>query len=505
MPHHRGKCREGRICLAIVTAALSTVAIAIGSCRKLPASRADTASGILRVGTAQLSASNPIAGLRQLSQLLTVEGLVRVGEDGRLEPVLAEKWSFANGGRSLLLTLRSGVQFHDGTILDSNALVRALPEGLKSFWGSLAQNVEQIKAIDDRTIEITFRSPSPLWQEMLEVTIRKPGGSIVGTGPFIAAQNAATLRANANYYLGSPRINEVEVTSFPAVRTAWAELLRNRIDMLWEVGTDALDSLQSSTTVAVFAYTRHYQYVLAFNPRTPALRSSDVRRALNMAINRAEIVRQALNGHGVPSSGPVWPRYWALPPPVATFEFDPARAAELLAGRAQPKIPVRFTCLIPADAMYERLALEVRRQLQAVGVEMDVQGMPTDRLFEAERTGKFDAVLIDFVSGPTMLRVWSLWDSRTENNLGGFGNGTIDSGFDRIGQAADEDNYRQGVGSLQQAFLDDPPAIFLAWSERARAISKRFAVPPPENGRDVISTIRLWSPRNNDARFASRR
>jgi len=479
------------------------VAIAFGSCRKIPPSHADDSSRSLRVGTARLSATNPIGGLRQLSQLLTVEGLVRVGEGGRLEPVLAEKWSVLNGGRSLLLTLRSGVHFHDGSVFDSNTVARLLPDGLKSFWGSLADNVERINPVDARTIEIVFRRPSPLWQEMLEVTIRKPGSSIVGTGPFMVSENEASLRANADYYLGSPRINEVQVTSFPTVRAAWAELLRNRIDMLWEVGTDALDSLQSSTTVAVFAYTRHYQYVLAFNPRTPALQSSEVRRALNMAVDRATLVQQALNGHGVPSSGPIWPRYWALPTPVATAEFNPARAAQILNGAHRPRGAIRFTCLIPADAIYERLALEVRRQFQAVGVEMDVQGMPPDQLFEAERTRKFDAVLIDFVSGPTILRVSSLWDSRAEGNPGGFGNHTIDSAFDHVSQAENETTYRQAVSSLQQAFIDDPPAIFLAWSERARAISKRFAVPAPEAGRDVLLTLRLWTPRNGE-RIASR-
>src|SRR2546426_8773671 len=125
----RGTRREGMICRAIATAATMAVVIALGSCRKLPPLRSDASSGSLRVGTAQLSASNPIAGLRQLSQLLTVEGLVRVGENGRLEPVLAEKWSLANGGRSFLLTLRPNVRFHDGSVLDSNAVVRVLPEG----------------------------------------------------------------------------------------------------------------------------------------------------------------------------------------------------------------------------------------------------------------------------------------------------------------------------------------------------------------------------------------
>jgi len=56
---------------------------------------------------------------------------------------------------------------------------------------------------------------------------------------------------------------------------------------------------------------------------------------------------------------------------------------------------------------------------------------------------------------------------------------------------------------LQQAFTDDPAAVFLAWSERARAINKRFVVPPLEAGRDPLATLRLWTPRS-DERVARR-
>jgi hypothetical protein len=49
------------------------------------------------------------------------------------------------------------------------------------------------------------------------------------------------------------------------------------------------------------------------------------------------------------------------------------------------------------------------------------------------------------------------------------------------------------VGNLVQTFADDPPAIFLAWSVRARAVSKRFDV-QGEEGRDVLSTLRFWKP-----------
>jgi hypothetical protein len=69
----------------------------------------------------------------------------------------------------------------------------------------------------------------------------------------------------------------------------------------------------------------------------------------------------------------------------------------------------------------------------------------------------------------------------------------LDAAFDRVRYAPNDDEYRRAVANLQKAFVDDPPAIFLAWSERARAVSNRFRV-PVDPGRDPLTTLRLWQP-----------
>jgi hypothetical protein len=161
---------------------------------------------------------------------------------------------------------------------------------------------------------------------------------------------------------------------------------------------------------------------------------------------------------------------------------------------------VHFVCLIPADAIFERIGLELQRQFSAVGIEMDLRAASPDQMFEAERTGQYDAVLTEIVSGPTLLRLYSVWDSKSASNPGGFGNATVDAALGHVRLADTESAYQQAVVGLQRAFADDPPAIFLAWIERARAVSRRFAVPAPEGGRDILSTLRLWKPAEADRR-----
>jgi peptide/nickel transport system substrate-binding protein len=447
-----------------------------------------------------MSLTSPTSGLRQLVQNLSVESLARLAEDGRLEPSLAESWTLANDARSLTVSLRKGVSFHDGSRLDAAALSTILPDSVRAQFGSVADDISQVRVVNDLTVELTFKHPAPFIVETLEAPIRKPGTALIGTGPFAMAPGATTeLRANTRYYLGEPKLSEVRIQTFPSIRTAWAELLRDRLDMLAEVGLDALDSLESSTSIAVFRFTRRYQYAVVLNSEAPPLRSSAIRQALNMAIDRAKLVQAALNDHGVASSGPIWPRYWALPATPAPSPFDPQRAAATLGGKR-----LHFTCLIPTDAIYERLGLELQRQLGSVGVEMEVRAASPDQIFAAERARTYEAVLIELVSGPTILRLYPAWDRRSNTNEGNFGNATVDDALDHVRHAETDASYRQAVASLQRAFVDDPPAIFLAWIERARAVSRRFAVPAAESGRDILSTLRLWKPASEEARRASR-
>jgi len=508
MPQARGKCRSDRIRRAAVATAITAGLAVAGSCvdgRPQPAA----SSTVLRVGTAQLSATNPNQGLRQLIQNQSVESLALPGEDGRMLPRLAEGWTLGNDGRSLTIKLRPNAKFHDGSPVDAKAVAGLLPDALRSFMGPVYSDVEFVRASTDGAVELGFRRASPFVLESLETQIQKPGSTVVGTGAFVAAPivNSTTeMRANADYYLGRPVVDTIHVESYPSVRTAWAEMLRGRIDFLYEVGADALDSMEKSTTVSVFTFTRRYQFVIVLNQESPVMRSPEIRRALNQAIDRGAVVRNALNSYGVASSGPVWPRYWALPSDLPKFEFDPKAAADAIgrathtaAGRAPS---LHFTCLVPPDTVNERVAIEVKRQLAMVGIDMAVEQISGDQIVQRTTKKEYDAALIELISGPTLFRPYLIWHSKTPLNWADWGNTTVDTALDRVREAPSEDQYRRAVGGLQQAFMDNPPAIFLAWQVRARAISNRFVVPQPEAGRDVIGTLRVWKPAAGVARGA---
>jgi peptide/nickel transport system substrate-binding protein len=453
-----------------------------------PQPRQDTATLRVGVSVGQMATTNSNNGLRQVSQNLSVEGLVTIGEDGQPLPFLAKNWEYTADGRALRLHLRPDVTFHDGSPVTAGIIVKNLKAALPDTMGPAFQDIEQITASTDSDVDFALRRRSPFVLEALETPIRAADQSRAGTGPFQPAgpESPSELRANQRYYLGRPNIDRVVVNTYPTVRAAWAEMLRDGIDMLYDVGTDALDSLGGSNKISVFTYLRHYQYVLILNTRNPALHAPVMRQALSRAIDRDALVRDGLNGHGIPSSGPIWPSHWALGPEMDKFTYDPRAAAAVLGSRN-----LHFTCLVPPD--YERLALVVKRQLELVNVSMEVKESQPDHLLEAMARQDFDAVLFDAISGPSLFRPFRWWHSGTTNPAG-FSSPVVDVALDQIRHAASDDEYRAGVAAFQRAMMEDPPAIFLAWPERARAVSRRFVVPPVTPGRDVLATLRLWRP-----------
>jgi ABC-type transport system substrate-binding protein len=486
--HGRGEGR--RSSPAVVARLLAALAVAVaagcGSSDRGP--RASPPSSTLRIGLGQTPATTQTSGLPQLAGLLTREGLFRAGEDGRMQPWAAESLALSDDGRSLTITLRPGVKFSDGTPLDAATVAQLLPAAVESQAGPVFDDLESIAPSGTRSLTITFRRSSMFHVEALEATITKPGKTRLGTGPFIAAADStAEFRANPDYYLGKPAIDRVVVSMFPSVRAAWAEALRGNLDALYEVGSDALDSLEHSTTISTHVFTRRYQHVIVLNSRAPALRLAQTRRALNALIDRKAFVREALNGHGVESDGPFWPRYWALPstPLVAAGTQNPA---------SDIKGKLTFTCLVGENDVAERMALEIKRQFAAVGIEMNVESASQEAILKRAAKGDYEAALVDdLISGPTLIRLFNVWSSESPSKTG-FTNETVSTAINRARSAETEDDFKKAVAEVQRAFRDDPPAIFLAWNQRARAVSNRFVVPPPEPGRDIMSTLRLWKP-----------
>jgi peptide/nickel transport system substrate-binding protein len=455
-----------------------------------------TSSNTLAIGlgAAASSTGNDQAGIEQIVRNISTEFLLNYGKDGRAVPDLADGWVTSGDGLSIRLRLKPAA-FHDGSPVTAGVIAEILQRGLPRLLGPAYDDVRSMQAVSDQEVEISLKRPSPFPLEALDINVVKPGSRSMGTGPFLPTEESPTdggvvMEANTNYHLGSPAIRRIVLKPYQSVRSAWADLLRGNLDMLYEVGDEALDSLEPSSQVKVFSYRRHYAYIVLFNMTRPALASAKLRSSLNRAISREQLIGDGLGTRGAPAVSPVWPDHWAISAGAAGFTYAPEPIAD-------SSHRIKLQCLI-GDPAHERLAIALQRQLQSVGVDLDLQLVGVEAALKRMVAKDFDLLLIESISGPSLLRPYLFWHSKGPYNYGGYHSADVDTALDAIRYAAHDDAYRAGVAAFQRAIVDDPPAIFLAWSERARAISTAFDV-QVEAGRDPVSTLRLWRPAGTGA------
>ena len=492
-----------RLCAVAV---VLTAGVCAPGCARTP--EPATAPVTLRIGLGAPPKGMPGIGLSNVVGVISAEPWVATLPDGTPSDKVASAWSWDESRTTLHLTLRKDIFFHDGTRLTPDLAVTAFKQSMagRNAPTSFA-SVRSVTTSGPDGIDVKLSEPNAFFlPDLAQTAVRLPGNTQIGTGPFKVTQSAepdqqqVSLQAFDGYYRGRPAIAAVTVTNYPTLRNAWAALMRDETDMLYEVGRDAAEFVQAESRVKTYTFGRPYYNVMVFNVRHPILKRADVRRALNQSIDRTALIRDAMNGRGRLADGPLMPEHWAYSTTSQPFQFNPSAARLLLEQgglRIQPstggRMPSRFafTCLVWNDPRFERLAVLIQKELADVGVEMKLVSLPIVQLGERMEKGDFEAVLIE-MNGRSLGWVYDFWHSQDR--------GRVDSGYrsadvvlDRIKAAGTDQQIRQGVAELLKILHEDPPGAFLAWQKTSRAVSTKFDV-AYETDREIFGNVWKWRP-----------
>ena len=320
----------------------------------------------------------------------------------------------------------------------------------------------------------------------------------VGSGPYAVESwedgGPIELRARADYFGGTPRIETIRV-SFgrgPNAGSALAEALeKGDLDL---VAGGALD-LAGTVRLASAPDLRVHQTLgttwekLAFNLDDPALEDRRIRQAIAYALDRDEIVREAYAGQSAVVESPFarWPG--ALGGAARRYSPDLARARALLrsAGwsesddpatpRANASGPLRLRLLTNDSPIRTRTALIIRARLAAVGIDVAIETVPSADLFAPERgrLARRDFTLALYAwSGATepgleagYLYAGTSVPTKANGYRGGNYAGYKSAEADRLiaAGAATLDPVERGAvyRQLERLLLDDLPALPLAY------------------------------------------
>ncbi|MDZ7802183.1 MAG: ABC transporter substrate-binding protein [Trueperaceae bacterium] len=343
------------------------------------------------------------------------DGLVEVDADLAIEPALATSWEVSEGGRVYDVQLRNDVTFHNGRAMTADDVVysfeRIMAEETGSPQASRFSQVEDAVATGEHEVRFTLSEPfAPFLANLAnlsvvprEVVEENDGLQqvAVGTGPFmldeIVPDTSVRLVANPDYYrAGQPRLAALRYNVVPEPSTRAAGLRTGDYHLLPDVDPTSAQTLQGASGVELLGIQDLAYTLLGMNVDRAPFDDPRVRQAINLIIDRDEIVEAVYFGEAEPG-GPLSPGLanWALPTDefqcYASGEDAAARAQDLLAEAgyedgASFEILTFGTIQVVSDA-----AQVLQAQFEAAGLDVDVNVAEFGTFVQDWQNSDFDA------------------------------------------------------------------------------------------------------------------
>ena len=314
--------------------------------------------------------------------------------DANMSPIpgLAESWESPDD-RTLILHLREGVTFHDGTPLNAEAVIYNLNRGLTLPDSAVAvdiESIESMEAIDDLTVKLNLNRPdsalvlnlsdkagmmvSPTAAERLGDDFQS---APVGAGPFKFVEyvpgESLKLEAYEDYYLeGLPYLDGMEFTILSDSRTAVNALLSGQADFDTTVDVPDIDRIESAS-----GYQLVSTETLALNRCFLRLGEGpfsilEVRKALNFGVDRDALNMVINRGLGEPIYAPLPTSHWAYPTDqTPVYRYDPEHAKELLESAGYPD-GIDIDLIVVNSERDKAMVEAMQAQLEPAGIRLEV-------------------------------------------------------------------------------------------------------------------------------------
>lgn len=273
------------------------------------------------------------------------------------QPGLAESWRFSDP-KTLVLTLRQGVKFHDGTALDAEAVKINLDRSRSAAFSNIRADlvsVDHVAVSDSHTVTLHLKNPDTALPLILSdragmmvspTALKKNDNRVdrtpVGTGfmrfgKWNDGSEVSMSRFEGYWREGRPLLGAIEFKIITDSATRLRAVMSGQADLAYHLDgrqkplVDRLPNLQSVVDSTV------YCYQLYMNMSRKPLNDVRVRQAINHAIDRDAFIRATMAGAGEPAYMNLPKSHWAYDARTATlYPHDPDKAKALLKEAGHP-------------------------------------------------------------------------------------------------------------------------------------------------------------------------
>ena len=338
------------------------------------------------------------------------ETLVRLSPTYQIEPVLARTWKFV-APNTWRFHLRTGVPFHNGTMLTAKDVVWTMRRIARTPGGTMGLGPSSARAVDDSTVEITPVRPNrrlveqlthPNWSILAAGT--EPGRKTIGTGPFRLAEyvkgDHITVERFAKYWGAAPELDRITFRFVPDPNVRLIALRSGEVDVAADLPRESAAAAENFpgvriTRSPVGGYEAIYVNVHSAAPFDLGSNEA-IRRSIAHAIDKAAITRDVWRGNAEPAA--------TLMPAamlgedagvVSSSEFDPSRAMRTLdsagwvAGpdpfrhKGSRRLALSLIVGFPNPEIHRPMPEVLQAQLRRVGIELKIEEVADNAAYQA--------------------------------------------------------------------------------------------------------------------------
>ena len=371
-------------------------------------------------------------------------GLVQMDENLNVQPCIANNWSISEDALTYSFSLRNDVQFHKHELFgkDSTRNVKArdfeysfnrlLDRKIASPGSWTLNKVEDFKAINDTLFQIRLKQAFPAFlglltmkycsvvpKEIVEHYNTDFRSHPIGTGPFKFKRWEENLklifRKNEQYFETDhngkqlPYLEAVAITFLPDKQSEFLQFAQGNIDFVSGLDASYKDEIltasghlrpiyETDVNMIRGPYLNTEYLAIFMETELPELQSDILRKAINYGFDRQKMMTYLRNGIGIPANGGFIPKGLPGYDDTIGFSFQPEKAKQLVqqfkseTGITTPEITITTT------SNYLSFCEYIQRELQKIGITVNVDVIPPATLKDAKANGKLDLFRASWVA-----------------------------------------------------------------------------------------------------------
>jgi peptide/nickel transport system substrate-binding protein len=421
-------------------------------------------------------------------------------------PQLATAWHWSDDNKTLTMTLRQGVTFHDGEVFDAAAVkfnldrARTLPDSLRK---SELASVASVDVVDPQTVAITVKQPDATLISQLSdragmMLAPKASASEVGAKPICSGpykfvqrvqQDRIVLERFEQYWNKQAyHFDKVIFLPIPDTSVRLANLRSGDLDIVERVAPTDVKTAKADSNLQVFNTPGLGYMQLIYNTnngdkaKTPMGQDKRVRKAFELAIDRDAINQVVFEGlyapsaQPFPSSSPYYDK--SLPIPGRDLEQSKKLLAE-----AGVKLPLSVDLKVANNPIAQQVGQIIQAMADEAGFKVNLLATEYATLLSEQQAGNFQIGMSAWSGRPDPDGdIHQFVTCKGGQNDGRFCDPKLDELLDQARTTNDPAQRQALYHAALRLLATDVPTSYLYFDPRIIAMSRKLGgfVPNPD-------------------------